>query len=139
MTGEFTIAVHALVFLDHKQETLSSEELAANICTNPVRVRKVMARLKKYNLLDTKEGLRGGYRIARNPEDINLKQICDALQMDIVKPSWHSGNIDMPCLVASGMAGVMDGIYGSLNKIGKQYLESVTIKDIEEQIFGKAD
>ena len=139
MTGEFTIAVHALVFLDHKQETLSSEELAANICTNPVRVRKVMARLKKYNLLDTKEGLRGGYRIARNPEDINLKQICDALQMDIVKPSWRSGNIDMPCLVASGMAGVMDGIYGNLNKIGKQYLESITIKDIEEQIFGNAD
>ena len=59
MTGEFTIAVHALVFLDHKKETLSSEELAANICTNPVRVRKVIARLKKYNLLDTKEGLRG--------------------------------------------------------------------------------
>ena len=139
MTGEFTIAVHALVFLDHKQETLSSEELAANICTNPVRVRKVMARLKKYNLLDTKEGLRGGYRIARNPEDINLKQICDALQMDIVKTSWHSGNIDMPCLVASGMAGVMGGIYGNLNKIGKQYLESITIKDIEEQIFGNAD
>ena len=139
MTGEFTIAVHALVFLDHKQETLSSEELAANICTNPVRVRKVMARLKKYNLLDTKEGLRGGYRIARNPEDINLKQICDALQMDIVKTSWNSGNIDMPCLVASGMAGVMDGIYGNLNKIGKQYLESITIKDIEEQIFGNAD
>lgn len=139
MTGEFTIAVHALVFLDHKQETLSSEELAANICTNPVRVRKVMARLKKYNLLDTKEGLRGGYRIARNPEDINLKQICDALQMDIVKTSWHSGNIDMPCFVASGMAGVMDGIYGNLNKIGKQYLESITIKDIEEQIFGNAD
>ena len=45
----------------------------------------------------------------------------------------------MPCLVASGMAGVMDGIYGNLNKIGKQYLESITIKDIEEQIFGNAD
>lgn len=59
--------------------------------------------------------------------------------MDIVKTSWHSGNIDMPCLVASGMAGVMDGIYGNLNKIGKQYLESITIKDIEEQIFGNAD
>lgn len=139
MTGEFTIAVHALVYLDHKQETLSSEELAGNICTNPVRVRKVMARLKKHQLLDTKEGLKGGYKIARKAEEISLREICDALQMDIVKASWHSGNIDMPCLVASGMAGVMDGIYGDLNKIGKQYLETVTIKDIEEQIFGKQD
>ena len=135
MTGEFTIAVHALVYLDHKQETLSSEELAANICTNPVRVRKVMARLKKYNLLDTKEGLRGGYRIARNPEDINLKQICDALQMDIVKPSWHSGNIDMPCLVASGMAGVMEDVYNDLDQQCRRRLREITVADLDKQIF----
>ena len=31
MTSEFAIAVHALVYLNHKQETLASEELAKNI------------------------------------------------------------------------------------------------------------
>ena len=44
MTSEFTIAVHALVFLNHKGETLDSETLAENVCTNPVRIRKVMAK-----------------------------------------------------------------------------------------------
>ena len=43
MTSEFAIAVHALVFLNHKGETLSSDALADNVCTNPARVRKVMA------------------------------------------------------------------------------------------------
>lgn len=47
MTSEFAIAVHALVYLNHKGETVSSEALAENICTNPARVRKVMAKLKK--------------------------------------------------------------------------------------------
>ena len=46
MTSEFAIAVHALVYLNHKGETVSSEALAENICTNPARVRKVMAKLK---------------------------------------------------------------------------------------------
>ncbi len=47
MTSEFTIAVHALVYLNHKAQLLSSEALAKNICTNPARVRKIMTKLKK--------------------------------------------------------------------------------------------
>lgn len=35
MTGNFCVAVHALVYLNHKGETVSSEKLAENICTNP--------------------------------------------------------------------------------------------------------
>ena len=62
MTSEFGMAVHALTFLNHKGEIVSSEALAKNICTNPARVRKVMAKLKKAGLVDTKEGLEGGYR-----------------------------------------------------------------------------
>ena len=45
MNSEFCIAVHGLVFLKLKKQCLSSEALAENICTNPARVRKVMAKL----------------------------------------------------------------------------------------------
>ena len=47
MTSEFAIAVHALVFLDRSNATIASEELADNVCTNPVCIRKVMGKLKK--------------------------------------------------------------------------------------------
>ena len=50
MTSEFAIGVHALVYLGHKKEIISSEALSDNICANPARIRKVMAKLKKYNL-----------------------------------------------------------------------------------------
>ena len=55
MTSEFAIAVHALVYLHHKNAVLSSEELAENICTNSARVRKVMAKLKKKDLIGKKK------------------------------------------------------------------------------------
>ena len=45
LNSDFCVAVHGLVFLKHKGCTISSEELAENICTNPARVRKVMAKL----------------------------------------------------------------------------------------------
>ena len=43
MTAEFPVAVHALVYLLHTGDVTSSEKLSDNICTNPARVRKVMA------------------------------------------------------------------------------------------------
>ena len=60
MTGEFAVGVHALVFLNHKKTVVSSEMVAENVCTNPARVRKILASLKKAGLVSTKEGLDGG-------------------------------------------------------------------------------
>ena len=54
MNSSFSIAVHALVYLNHMERVLSSEELARNVCTNPVLIRKVMSKLKKAGIVDTK-------------------------------------------------------------------------------------
>ena len=57
MTSEFAIAVHALVFLDRSNATIASEELADNVCTNPVCIRRVMGKLKKAGLIETRRRL----------------------------------------------------------------------------------
>lgn len=137
MTSEFAIAVHALVFLNHKQETVSSEALACNVCTNPARVRKVMAKLKKAGIIKTKEGLEGGYHFDQDSSRVNLRQICEALEVDFVSASWKSGDEDMNCMIASGMAGIMAGIYEELNEMCKERLENITIASIENKIFHK--
>ena len=137
MTGEYAIAVHALVYLNHKDMVLSSEELAENICTNPARVRKVLSKLKKAGMVDTKEGMKGGYHMTADPRKVTLREICDALQLEIVTAAWKSGSLDMECLVASGMAGIMDGIYGEMDELCKKYLEKITVYDIDRRIFGE--
>lgn len=135
MTATFSLAVHALVFLNHKKATLSSEVLAENICTNPARIRKVMAQLKKAGLIVTKEGMEGGYTFRLNPSEVTLRQVADAVEARFVSASWHSGSEDMDCLVASGMAGIMDGIYAELDDGCRSRLERITIADIDRQIF----
>lgn len=64
MNSDFIVAVHALVYLNHKADIVSSEALAKNICTNAARVRKVMAPLKRAGFVTTREGNVGGYRFA---------------------------------------------------------------------------
>ncbi len=136
MNSEFCVAVHALVYLNHKACTLKSEALAENICTNPARVRKVMGELKKAGLVSTKEGTEGGYLFEKDPKDVNLRMIGEALSVRYTGTSWKSGSKEMECLVASGMAGIMEGIFEELNESCQQKLEGITILDIDQKIFG---
>ena len=135
MTSEFAIAVHALVYLNHRNATLASEELAGNVCTNPARIRKVMAKLKKKGLVATKEGQSGGYHINGSAGEITLDLIYDALESEAVCPSWKSGKPGMPCMIASGMSDVMDEIYSALNQACRERLQKMTLADVDRKIF----
>ena len=136
MNSDFCVAVHALVYLNHKAKVLSSEELAENICTNPARVRKVTSRLKKAGLLRTKEGSEGGCRFDLDPASVSLLQVADALDVRFVDTAWHSGDSDMDCLVASGMAGLMDEVFDDLNARCAARLAEITIADLDHKRFG---
>lgn len=135
LTSEFCIAVHALVYLNHRAVIVSSEELAKNICTNASYIRKVMAKLKQANLVATREGLEGGYYFTLDPQVVNLKMIGEALGVRVVSANWHSGNLDAKCQVSSGMSGVMDDIYRQLNDVCLARLEQLNIQSISQQLF----
>lgn len=135
MNSEFCVAVHALVYLDHKAAVLSSEELADNICTNPARVRKVMVKLRAAGLVETREGSEGGYRFCRNPEAVSLAQVAKALEVRFVATGWRSGDVEKACLVSSGMGALMDGILDDLDAGCYARLKQTTIAAIERRIF----
>ena len=136
MTSDYCVAVHALVYLNHKAKVLSSEELAENICTNPARVRKVMAKLKKAGFVKTKEGSEPGYLFDQDADQVTLDQIAQALEIRFVDTAWKSGDTDMKCLVASGMAGLMDEIFDDLNEQCRKRLKEITIGTLDHRIFG---
>lgn len=135
MDSAFCVAAHALVYLNHKACMLSSEELAENICTNSARVRKVMACLKRSGLVETKQGNVGGYFFTADPEKVTLAQVAEAVQVHFVEAGWHSGDSDMDCLVASGMAALMDGVFAELNKVCMEQLKHISIADLDHSIF----
>ena len=120
MDSSFNLAVHALVCLSHSGHSLSSETLAENICTNPTRVRRVLAGLKKAGMVETREGLDGGYRLTADPATLTLRQVAEAVNTRFVDCAWHSGDIDRDCAICSGMAGVMDALYRN-PRLSKQW------------------
>ena len=137
MDSSVNLAVHALVCLSHSGRSLSSEALAENICTNSTRVRRVMAGLKKAGMVETREGLDGGYRLCADPAALSLRQVAEAVNARFVVCAWRSGVIDRECAICSGMAGVMDALYRQMNEQCAAYLAQITIADIETQLFEK--
>lgn len=128
MNSDFYIAVHALVYLKHVHDRVSSDELAENMCTNPVRVRKVMSSLKKAHLVLTREGVAGGYEIT-DDHDITLCEILDALHIELFRFVWpHDMNPN--CLIASGMGDIMQGMYQDMEKQCRSYLSTIHIDDL---------
>ena len=135
MNGEFCVAAHALVYLHHKGVPLSSDALAENICTHPARVRKVLSRLKAAGLVVSKEGEGGGYRFSGDPAAVTLLDAADALGIRCVELRWHSGSVDMECLVASGMGELLDQLVDDLDDRCRRRLAEVSIADLEGCLF----
>lgn len=124
-----------MVFLHHKNELLSSEALAENICTNPARVRKIMAKLGKAGLIETKSGRSGGGYTFQRGAYTTLRAVAQSLELNFVEAGWHSGDPHMDCQVASGMAGYMDHLYGELDALCKDKLAQITIADVADTLF----
>lgn len=139
MTAEFPLAVHALVYLLHKGTVTSSQELADNICTNPARVRKVMAKLHRAGLVDSLRGKGSGYLTRPDSAGLPLDSVLSALHEEPVTMNWRSGDVDKECLIASGMGDVLDGLYANMNEICRRQLAAVTIGNINKIIFEKAE
>ena len=150
MSSNFCVAIHGLVYLYHSRSTVSSEELAKHICTNPARVRKVMLMLKKQGLVQTREGKDGGYRCAARAEEITLRHIAEATEMHFAEgfrtgkgcPGLAEGataladmaEIDMDCLNASGMAQVMQELYEQMDALCMERLGRITVADLEKRL-----
>ena len=109
MNSDFCVAVHALVYLNRRGCVLSSEELARNICTN---------------------------RFAKGAGEVSLAQVARALEVRFVSTSWHSGSQEVKCLVATGMAQVMDALFDDLDGRCMARLEEITVEQVDRKLSG---
>ncbi|MBO6046273.1 MAG: Rrf2 family transcriptional regulator [Erysipelotrichaceae bacterium] len=135
MTSDFNIAVYALVHLSGKRESLaSSDELAKTINTHPVRIRRVMIKLKEAGMITTKAGVTGGYSLNESPDTITLSQVAKALSDDYIHVTWHSGEINQTDAQRQGVQNILDDIFVKLNQTCDEVLSQITIASITTKL-----
>lgn len=80
--GRFAISVHILTLLADAPdgEPISSEYMAGSMNINAVLVRKELANLRSYGLVDSKEGKGGGSFLAKPASSIRMSDIYEAVK-----------------------------------------------------------
>lgn len=71
--------LHALIHLDAAAEPITSDVLAEMLMTNPVVVRRTLAKLRTLGYVDSSKGHRGGWSLTRPLHEITLLDIHRAL------------------------------------------------------------
>ena len=96
-----------------------------------------MAGLKRAGLGETKGGDEGGYRFVGDPAALTLDQVARALEVRFVSTNWRGGGVDQPCLEASGMAEVMDGLLEELDQGCRSRLSEISLAELDSRLYLK--
>jgi Rrf2 family protein len=98
LTVSVEYGIHCLLWLvDSGDKPLSSRNLAELQGISPSFVAKIFPKLEKAGIVTACEGVRGGYRLARRPEEISFLQIVDAIEGE--KPLFDCQEIRSRCAV----------------------------------------
>ncbi|TNK92504.1 hypothetical protein C4M96_00440 [Mycoplasmopsis pullorum] len=130
--SDFVISLHALTYLWHKKDYVSSTELAKNINANPVQVRKLMSIFVEKGIINKKDGRFGGYIFAQN--DLNLNELVKTINFNFINVTWLSGG-DSNCNISKNFADFTNELVEKLNETITKELSNISISSIEKQLI----
>ena len=101
LTNSVEYGIHCLLWLVHSGQTRpSSRDLAELQGVSPSFVAKIFPKLEKAGIVAADKGVRGGYRLAKPPEEITVLAIVDAIEGK--KPLFDCQEIRDRCAVFGG-------------------------------------
>ncbi|MEO1267470.1 MAG: Rrf2 family transcriptional regulator [Myxococcota bacterium] len=131
--SQFPIALHILGFLTSQGgRPLTSKQMAVTYGTSPVVLRRVLAKLRQAGLVETRRGVGGGSVLARDPTEINLRQVYEAVSETTEILRRYSD--DCTGIAAPVMAGYVNELYTEAEQALLEKLESVTVADMDKEI-----
>ena len=127
---KFSVAIHVLVMLATSSKNLNSENLAHSVGTNPSYIRKILALLKKKNLIESHRG-RSGIKLTKRPKEISLLTIYEAVEEQ--KPTFFQihQHPNPQCPVGKN---IKETVFPIESKLEKQIAESLASENLADVI-----
>jgi Rrf2 family protein len=126
---QFSIAIHLMASLGCGKEEVTSAHLAESINASPSFVRRILAKLSKAGLVETTMGKTGACSLARNPKDISLREIYEAVEAPKVF-AIHDYPAQKFCNVSCRIKNVMECILDETQNSVEKTLEKMSLKDV---------
>jgi Rrf2 family protein len=131
--SRMTIAVHVLAWLALAQRrgraVLTSDQVAASVNTNPVIIRRSLGELRRAGLVDVRHGAGAGWSLARDPAQITLLEVHDAIGPEPLF-GLHRTEPNLECPVGKGIRPVLSQVYSGIDQAVRRELAAVSVTDV---------
>ncbi|MEY8462357.1 Rrf2 family transcriptional regulator [Streptococcus merionis] len=139
MDTKFSVALHILTMISESSEELSSQALATSVGTNASYIRKVIALLKKADLIQSHQG-KIGYQLSRAPKEMTLLEIYYATQeVDHISLFQIHQNANSECPVGKHIEGAMAPIFSTVEQQLELELSQQTLDDVITNLYKQAN
>ena len=129
MDTKFSVAVHVLILISEAPTPVSSEQMAESVGTNASYIRKILALLKKAEIVDGRRGI-SGYSLTAAPEQLTLLQIYQAVMEE---PKIHLLDIHQnpndQCVVGRHSRPVLTDMFADIEQAFARSLADKTLAD----------
>lgn len=131
--SRLTVAVHALAWMALARrrglEVLTSEQVAASINTNPVIIRRSLGDLRRAGLVQVRHGTGSGWSLAREPEEISLLDVYEAVEQEPLFALHHT-EPNLECPVGKGIRPALGHFYTGVEEAVRRELARTTILEV---------
>lgn len=128
MDTKFSVAIHILILVSEAPKPMNSEQMAGSVGTNASYIRKILALLKRSNILDSRAGR--GYKLTAPPDRLSLLQIYQAVMEE---PQVHILDVHRNpcdrCVVGRHIGPVLTGMFARLEEDFARSLAGKTLQD----------
>jgi Rrf2 family protein len=130
----FSLSLQALVILAKHSSLCPSSDIAQDIQSEATLLRRILSVLSRENIIETREGREGGYRLSKRPEEITLAEVYAALHIDEARcVSMTEATGENPFGVK--MKAVMYDITSEIDQSILNVLEKYTIQDLVNRTY----
>jgi Rrf2 family protein len=127
--SKLSSALHILTHMAEADDrTLTSEQLASFIHTNPVVVRRTIAGLREAGIVSSTRGHGGGWQLARLPQEISLAEVSAALGESLLPFSTEPESPG--CLVEQAVIAALEDFRTEAERLLAEKLGRVTLADL---------
>ncbi|NSX55639.1 RrF2 family transcriptional regulator [Parasulfitobacter algicola] len=123
------LALHTLGHMaDDPDKIRTSADIAEHAGTNPVVVRRVLGKLREAGLLTSEKGHAGGWRLARQPNQITLADVYLALDESLIATAANEQKPD--CSVEHALHRKVTSVMEEIEQSLLARLAATTIADV---------
>jgi len=128
------MSVHILTLLANAGgERLKSEYIARSVNTNAVVIRRILGQLNQAGLVSSHTGASGGTRLAKQPSDISLCEVYQAVSSGEIF-ALHAKAPNQDCPVGRNIEAVLCNLQKEIDRCIEQQLSTCSLENILEKI-----